>query len=113
MKETLPKFWIEEKDYKDRTEFRIKMKDKYPKGFRIKGIYEDYMVEWVDRGFVHGRRPICFTAYKHHNWLARLFGHTYFNQKFKAIQNCNEKIKEFKDAIEIPKIHKIKTTAYL
>lgn len=113
MKETLPKFWIEEKDYKDRTEFRIKIKDKYPKGYPIKGIYEDYMGEMIHSSIGGRTIHFCFIAYKHHCWLARLFGITYFNQKFEAIQKCNEKIKEFKQALELPRIHRVMTTADL
>ncbi|MCK5299859.1 MAG: hypothetical protein KAJ54_01805 [Candidatus Aenigmarchaeota archaeon] len=98
-KETTPIIWIEEKDYKDKVEFRIKIKDKYPDGLNRKGTYERYMSEWIEAPYNGGSVDICFVAKKHSK--------NYSAERITAIDTCDKLVNEYKKSLEVPKTHKI------
>lgn len=99
--------WIESKDFNDRTEFRVVVKQRYPKGLGRKGFYEDYLSRWQGAMGGHGVTsfvPYVFKAYKKLSFFERIFGNDYRNQRRIAIQKCDELIKERKKDNEKPKI---------
>ena len=86
--------WIEEKDYVDRTEFRVRAKLKYPKSLKRKGTYEEYLGSFETTGYGCGRFPFLFYAYKRDNWFLRFLTHDYISRRKYAIQQCKRVIKE-------------------
>jgi len=42
-KEQLPAIWVEEKEYSDRSEFRVCVRARYPTGLNRPGVYEHYL----------------------------------------------------------------------
>ncbi len=102
--------WIESKEFKDRTEFRIKSRTKYPDGIDRKGMFEEYLGYWYTHGDVSGRIDYVFVAYKKKlNLFRKLFGYNnYRNQTKIAIQKCNKIIKEYEYSTEKPIVQKYK-----
>lgn len=100
MSDNKEKIWIEEKEYPDRSEFRIKVRKKYPAGLERKGEYEEYLNNWVTftRGShsIGGTENIVFTAWKGSNWLKSLFGDDFNAQKVKALTECHKVIRAYK-----------------
>lgn len=103
---TEEKIWIESKDFEDRTEFRVKLKSKYPKGLLRKGMWERYMANWITTGYGGGMRDYVFVAYKKKlNIFGKLFGYNdYRNQSRIAVQKCDKLIIQHKKDNENPKI---------
>jgi hypothetical protein len=104
------KIWIEEKDFHDRTEFRIKMLLNYPKGMGRKGQYEEYMSEYKTQHYSDGsrgwREDYVFVAYKNNNWFKEFMGNDYDNQRIRAIQRCDELIIKYKQYLQTPRTSK-------
>ncbi len=84
--------YIEERDYKNRTEFRIVDKTKND------GV--DYVWNWDDESVT----DLMFTAYKENDWLMLLFFGDYKKQRKKCIKRCRLHIKDILKAKEKPKI---------
>lgn len=97
----LPQIWIEEKDFKNRREFRIKIKNQGLKGTAKNHIYEKYLSRWItnhDSGGGHDEEYL-FTAYK------TSFGwNSYRRQQARAFRKCDKLIDKFLEDTEKPKI---------
>ena len=90
------KIFIEQKDYKDRSEYRIKT--------RTYGVesYLTYIRKYI---FFEDSKPeiYCFYAIKYSNFLAKLLFGNYETQVKKAISKCNKLIIQFQYDNEEPK----------
>lgn len=101
------KIWIEKQDYTDRTEFRIKIKGKYPPGLNRKGFYEMYLSFDFILGNVTHHMEHLFEVNKNVNWFAKLLYGDYNAQCKTAIRECNKLIKEEIEDNEQPEITKL------
>ncbi len=98
------KIWIEEKDFEDRKEFRISIKEKYPSGLQREGTYERYLSRWIHWDTGGADVPYGFVAHKKNNWFKRFFGNDYRNQCRIAIQECDKLIDSYKKHSAEPRI---------
>ncbi len=98
------KIWIEEKQFSNRDEFRIKVL----KGNPNLGQEEVYLQHWIEgySGIV-GFESYVFKAYKNPGFFKKyILGLDYRNQSRIAIQKCDNLISRYKKEHEKPKIIK-------
>ena len=112
-KEQLPAIWVEEKEYSDRSEFRVCVRARYPTGLNRPGVYEHYLQEWFSSGHCCGCEDYVFTVYKKINLWNRLLRKDYGYFKAKAVHACCKLIDEYRKDNEVPIVKNVGTDILL
>ncbi|KKL22495.1 hypothetical protein LCGC14_2434870 [marine sediment metagenome] len=98
---------IEKKTFKDRVEFRIKVKRKYPKFVEKNKNYVEYLSRMVQYGNVGSFEPYVWIAHKP-NFIERFCGFTFnYNVGFQETK-CRNFLNKYLQEKSLPKIEEFR-----